>query len=170
MVAATRALGLVCLLMLNACAATESVFGSETVKPPQALLAFAGPVAEPVGGTDHGAAVMRASDGLFYVDAVVNGADVRFVVDSGSSLVVLSKDDAARAGLRGDDGGTLMQTAGGVTRMRHTTIATLKFADRTLSGVEAAVVDDLPGVSLMGQSALARFELVAFRRDRLQLR
>ena len=40
------------------------------------------------------------SRGHYYVDAEVNGETVRFLVDTGASMVALSPDDAARIGFR----------------------------------------------------------------------
>src|SRR5690242_17104976 len=42
----------------------------------------------------------RGPDGHFYADAQVNGTTIRFLVDTGASLVVLSREDAQRAGLQ----------------------------------------------------------------------
>jgi aspartyl protease family protein len=41
----------------------------------------------------------RAADGHFYAEAIVNGAPVRFIVDTGATRVALTKADAQRAGL-----------------------------------------------------------------------
>ncbi|RYD19717.1 MAG: TIGR02281 family clan AA aspartic protease, partial [Lysobacteraceae bacterium] len=40
----------------------------------------------------------RASDGLFYVVGRVNGVKVRFLLDTGATMVVLTPADAARVG------------------------------------------------------------------------
>lgn len=45
----------------------------------------------------------RAADGHFYVDAQVNGAAVRFLVDTGASSLVLTQADAQRAGIGAGD-------------------------------------------------------------------
>lgn len=43
--------------------------------------------------------VPRSRDGHYYLTLRVNGAPVDFVVDTGASEIVLTKEDAARAGL-----------------------------------------------------------------------
>ena len=40
--------------------------------------------------------VTRSADGLFYLSAVVNGVVVRFLVDTGATIIVLTAADAAR--------------------------------------------------------------------------
>jgi len=42
----------------------------------------------------------RGPDGHFYADAQVNGTTIRFLVDTGASLVVLTREDAQRAGIQ----------------------------------------------------------------------
>src|SRR5438128_1340017 len=42
----------------------------------------------------------RAPDGHFYADAQINGTTIHFLVDTGASVVVLSREDAQRAGLQ----------------------------------------------------------------------
>ena len=44
----------------------------------------------------------RRNDGHFHVSATVNGERVQFLVDTGASVVTLSRDDAERAGLHPD--------------------------------------------------------------------
>ena len=110
--------------------------------------------------------IERSRDGLFYVDATVNGAPVRFVVDSGASVIVLSAADAARAAVSARDG-VSVETAGGAAAMRRAQIRQVVLAGRTLSDVDAAIVSqDLP-VSLLGQSALSRLKSVTFKGDQL---
>lgn len=112
--------------------------------------------------------ISQAGDGLFYIDAMVNGASVQFVVDSGSSLVILNARDAARAGVL-SNGSVEVDTAGGSTAMRRAQIKRVALAGRTLSDVDALIVQrDLP-VSLLGQSALTQLGSVKFQGNRLEL-
>src|SRR5687768_5558672 len=43
--------------------------------------------------------LQRADDGHFYAEAQVNGARIRFLVDTGASIVALTPADAQRAGI-----------------------------------------------------------------------
>ena len=114
----------------------------------------------------------RAPDGLFYVTAAVNGVPVRFVIDTGANVVVLTRADAAAAGVTGAAaGGRALRTAGGTAAMRWATIERLTIGDHAIAGTDAAIVggDDLPH-SLLGQSALSRLDSITLRGNRLHLR
>ncbi|MBB6123257.1 retropepsin-like aspartic protease family protein [Sphingobium subterraneum] len=108
---------------------------------------------------------VRAPDGLFYVNAHVNGHLTRFVVDTGASVVVLNRDDAERLNVRFSDNNTAarIKTVGGPSAMRWAQIDTLTMAGKELAGVKAAVVETGIGVSLLGQNALSQFGTVTLR-------
>ncbi|GAA6196803.1 TIGR02281 family clan AA aspartic protease [Pseudophaeobacter arcticus] len=59
----------------------------QTVRPQQSVMSEAGRVTVP-----------RSQDGHYYLTLMVNGARVEFLVDTGASEVVLSTQDARRAG------------------------------------------------------------------------
>ncbi|WP_371059599.1 TIGR02281 family clan AA aspartic protease [Rhodosalinus sp. 5P4] len=77
------------LIFLGAIAAV-GLWGDirQTVAPRQNVLADQGRITVP-----------RAPDGHYYLTLDVNGVPVRFVVDTGASQVVLTRADAARAGI-----------------------------------------------------------------------
>src|SRR5690349_22838527 len=66
----------------------------------------------------------RARDGHFYVDADVNGARIRFLIDTGATFIALSPEDARTAGLRifESDYTARTSTANGVTRVAPVTL------------------------------------------------
>lgn len=114
----------------------------------------------------------RAADGLFYVDGAINGTPVRFVVDTGASMVVLTASDARRAGvMQSVDGPTLdAQTVSGTSRMARVTLASMQVGKTGNAAVPAAVAPDGLGVSLLGQSWLAQLASVTIEGDRMTLR
>lgn len=112
--------------------------------------------------------IEQAPDGLFYLQAEVNGTPIDFVVDSGASVVVLNARDAARAGVI-SIGHVDVNTAGGAASMRRARIDRVVLAGQTLSSIDAAVVDRDLDVSLLGQSALSQLGSVTFRKTRLEL-
>jgi aspartyl protease family protein len=115
--------------------------------------------------------VRRHSDGLFYVEAQANGQSVRFVVDTGATVVVLNRADAEKLGLPYDSlpGRGRMRTAGGSSDMRWATIERLEMAGKQLEQISAAVVDGALPVSLMGQNALEQLGTVTLRGDTLTI-
>lgn len=113
--------------------------------------------------------VARASDGLFYVRAQVNGQSVRFLVDTGASVVVLSDADARAVGAMPARGryNAKMATAGGNRPMAWTKLAHVRVAGQDVHGVTAAVVSGGPGVSLLGQNLLSKLGGMHIDGDRL---
>ena len=129
---------------------------------PAALQAeIARPVASvaPITPVTGAITLARANDGHFYADASVNGAPVRFIVDTGATTIALSKTDARNAGIAFTDAdftGTA-RSAGGVVRVKPVMLDRVAIGTSESRGVDAAIVDgDLP-VSLLGQSYLKRF-------------
>jgi aspartyl protease family protein len=108
------------------------------------------------------AAVKLAADGRghYIVDGQVNGGAVRFVLDTGATLVSLSSDDAQRLGIdyrAGKPG--VMNTANGQTRAWRVTLDSVRVGDITLNHVEGAVLET-PGMPpLLGMSFLNRTDM-----------
>lgn len=112
----------------------------------------------------------QADDGLFYVEALVNGAPIRFVVDTGASVVVLTEDDAAAIGYTpGGKSALRVQTAGGTTDMRRIKLREVTLAGKTVTGVDAAVVPGHLKVSLLGQNVLSQLDSVTMTGRKLRL-
>ncbi len=114
----------------------------------------------------------RAPDGLFYVNARVNGAAILFLVDTGASVVVLTKADAARAGVSPseEDFSAPAQTASGNASMARVTLAHMEVGTAANTSIPAAVASDGLGVSLLGQSWLSRLQSVMIAGDRMVMR
>ena len=94
------------------------------------------------------------------------------LVDSGASLVALTRNDAEAIGIDVDRlpiGGTA-QTAGGTVPMRTVLLDSVDVDGITIRNVEAAVVDANMGVSLLGQSYLAKLAAVNVEGDTMTLR
>jgi aspartyl protease family protein len=114
----------------------------------------------------------RARDGHFYVDADVNGARIRFLVDTGATYVALSPDDARSAGLRifDSDYTARSSTANGVTRVAPVTLRQVELDQLQLFDVRAVVMEKPMPVSLLGMSFLSRLQGYETRNDELVLR
>ena len=111
----------------------------------------------------------RAPDGHFYAEADVNGAQIRFLVDTGASFVALTPADAQRAGI--SHGWTRAEAmgAGGRLEVSPVTIDRMSLGSVSVSRVSGAVIDDLP-VSLLGQSFLSQVGSVEIQGDRMVMR
>lgn len=126
----------------------------------------------PVGPiSDDAMVIPRAADGMFYLRARINGVPVRFLIDTGASVVVLTRADAAAVGAaegtRGDEAG--LTTVSGVVDTRWTKLD-MDIKGRKLTGLDTALIDRGIGVSLLGQNALAAFRSITLERDRMILR
>ncbi len=111
----------------------------------------------------------RSPDGHFYAEARVNGTPVRFLVDTGASLVALSATDAARAGIRPGDARAAAIAAGGEIEIAPVTIERIELGPLDARRIRGAVVKELP-VSLLGQSFLREAGGVEIGGDRMVLR
>ena len=114
----------------------------------------------------------RARDGHFYVDADVNGARIRFLVDTGATYVALSPADARSAGLRVFDSDYTAQTstANGVARVAPVILRQVELDQLQLFDVRAVVLEKPMPVSLLGMSFLSRLEGYETRNGELVLR
>lgn len=118
-----------------------------------------------------GQTVQRAADGLFYIEARVNGAPVRFLIDTGATMIVLTKSDAARAGVLPVVAAfdALASTAGGDTTMARVQLDRVAVAGSLDFDVPAAVAGDGLGVSLLGASWLTQIASLTIAGDRMVL-
>lgn len=113
----------------------------------------------------------RANDGHYYARAEVNGTEIRFLVDSGASIVALSREDAARAGIPVNDSEftDIAQTASGTVRMKPVTLDRVSIGPVAAERVRAAVLPG-EGMSLLGQSFLTRIRQVEISNGEMRLR
>ena len=114
---------------------------------------------------------MRQSDGHFYATLDVNGAPVRFVVDTGATGIVLSRRDAEQAGFDID---ALVfsgraRTANGPVQTAFVRLDTLEFAGRRDAGLRASVNGGQLDTSLLGMDYLGRFDRIEISGQTLRL-
>lgn len=110
----------------------------------------------PAQGTP--AQVLKGLDGHYWADALVEGRAVRMMVDTGASVVALTRNDAARLGLRlepADFSGTVI-TASGPVRAAPVELQTVAVAGARVERVQALVVEQGLPHSLLGMSYLGR--------------
>lgn len=117
--------------------------------------------------------VARSRGGMFVLRATVENAPVDLMFDTGASAVVLTAEDAARAGFRpgANDYSITTATANGTTTVAPVTIRSLRIAGTTLADVRAFVArPGALGQSLLGHTVLDRLDSYEVRGDRLILR
>jgi aspartyl protease family protein len=114
----------------------------------------------------------RAGDSHFYADADIDGTHIRMMVDSGASVVALTRRDAEAIGIDVDrlPIGGVARTAGGEVPMRTVMLDSIDIDGIEVRGVQAAVIDADMGVSLLGQSYLSKLDAVNVEGDTMTLR
>jgi aspartyl protease family protein len=110
--------------------------------------------------------------GHFHASGAINGRPVRFMVDTGASVVALGQPDADRIGLDyRRSPRAMMQTANGTVAAHRITLSAVTLGEVTLANVPAVVMPLPMSHVLLGNSFLSRFQM---RRDndvmRLELR
>ena len=130
----------------------------------QAAPAITATSAPSATATGHAAQVVRADDGHYWAEADINGRAVRVLVDTGASVVALTRDDALRLGfmLESEDFDHTVVTANGEGRA-----ARIELAHVAVAG--ARVERGLPA-SLLGMSYLGRLSRIEATPHGLTLR
>ncbi|WP_182911845.1 retropepsin-like aspartic protease family protein [Sphingomonas cavernae] len=145
--------------------------GSETA--PSATLSNGDDPAAYARATDKAldTVLKRQPNGHFYVDALVNGRVVHFLVDTGASTVALTEEDATRVGFKFSDDeyevvgrGAAGELLGKQISIRHVAIGQKEAWDMR------GVILDNSEVSLLGQNVLGQIGSVQIANDRMILR
>ena len=114
----------------------------------------------PVGA--QRATLTADAGGHFITVVVINGISMKFMVDTGASLVTLGSVDAGRAGIRYRSGEkAMLQTASGTVPAYRVKLDTVRLGDITLNNVDGVVVEGkLAGeLGLLGLSFLNRVDM-----------
>ena len=113
----------------------------------------------------------RAFDGHFYATLRMNGQPIDFIVETGASNIVLTKEDAARIGVEMNAlrfYGRAM-SANGEVRTAPARIAKVELLGVQDFGVEVWVNEGEMPRSLLGNDYLQRFEKIEISRNQLVL-
>ncbi len=147
------------------------VANRSVLQPSATTPAGPAPATERARGAVPNSLVFHANQqGHVVLDGVVNGAPVRFLVDTGATMVVLTLKDAAAAGFGRNDLVFSMRTstANGVARAAPVRLREVRIGQFSADEVPAAVAENL-GISLLGQSFLMRLDSYEMREGVLTL-
>lgn len=125
----------------------------------------------PVQAGARAMVISESQDGNYMVYGTVNGARIRFLIDTGASDIVLSPSDARRAGL---DFGLLnfdhrYETANGTGNGALANVRELTVGDVHFSEVAISVNQADMSSSLLGMTFLRRFKSFSFSQGKLTL-
>jgi len=115
--------------------------------------------------------VFRGNElGHVVLDAAINGAPIRMLVDTGASLVTLTQEDARAAGIDADHlaYNARVSTANGFARMAPVTLREIRIGQLSIYNVPAAVLGNL-SISLLGMSFLSRLQGYEMRDGKLTI-
>jgi aspartyl protease family protein len=129
------------------------------------------PAARPVN-RDSIVEIEAERNGHFNTEADINGRSIPVMIDTGATMVVLSYEDAERAGLllTDKDFTRSVSTANGVARVAPVTLDRVSIGNITVRDVPAAVAESgRLRTSLLGMTFLSRLSRFDMRSGRLVL-
>ncbi|MBK6852275.1 MAG: retroviral-like aspartic protease family protein [Burkholderiales bacterium] len=112
------------------------------------------------GGNTREIVIPVGDGGHYFMNGTINGRSVRFMVDTGATMVAMSAADATRIGLdlrKGQLG--FGSTANGVTQMMAITLDSVRVSEVELYNVAAVVTPANMPYVLLGNSFLSRFRI-----------
>ena len=118
---------------------------------------FAMPVQRVAGGETR---VPLSSDGHYWIEASVNGATQRFMVDTGATISALSVDAARAGGIKPDPLGlpVIVRTANGTTQAQMAKVEELRFGNVVARNLDAIITADTGGLNVLGMNFLSRLK------------
>ena len=100
--------------------------------------------------------------GMYWTTGTINDVEMRFVVDTGATLISMNRHEAEKAGIDYKSEGikTFSNTAGGRDPVYVVRLHKVKIGDILLRDIYAAVHEsDYPEVTLLGNSFLNRVDM-----------
>jgi len=128
---------------------------------------------KPTKATGEGiVSINRSSNGQFWVEAAVNGVEIRFLVDTGASNIALSRSDALRLGFNWEelDYPHLANTPNGPVGLAPVMLDEIRIDGLSVRNLRAAVVNSETQNSLLGMNFLQHLEQFEIRGDTLIMR
>lgn len=126
----------------------------------------------PRANFNNAAVISREADGHYWTSADVQGTDIRFMVDTGASIVALTLRDAQRIGLKPSEleFDNEIRTAGGVTQGAYVILEDVRIGRVEMENVSAMVLKEGLEQSLLGMSFLGELYSYEFKGDTLIIR
>lgn len=143
-------LGLVVVLLLTIAQAARMSSSSDVA------LTWAGMRKQEVaGGTTR---IPLSTDGHFWIEAEVNGARQRFLVDTGATLTAISPHTAHIAAIEPGpmDRAIVLQTANGAVAAQTAVIDELRFGNIVARDLDAVISPGMGDTNVIGMNLLSR--------------
>ncbi|EJE50758.1 clan AA aspartic protease, TIGR02281 family [Acidovorax sp. CF316] len=118
------------------------------------------PVALGSSGSGKRVVLMADNQGHFVNNGFINGKPMKYMVDTGASVVAVGKPDAERMGIKVDDKmKVVMATANGVAEGWRVRLKSVRLGDVELLDVEGVVMPTGMPFVLLGNSFLTQFQM-----------
>lgn len=139
--------------------------------PAPVTVAVAMPEPAPAAGS-RAAFIDREDDGHFWTRADVSGTQVKFMVDTGASIVALTYFDAQRLGLKPEelDFDSEIRTAGGITYGAPVMLESIRIGKVEIKNVNAVILRTELEQSLLGMSFLGELNSYEVRQGQMIIR
>jgi aspartyl protease family protein len=128
--------------------------------------------AEPASSNSRSVVVRPGRNGHFEVDGRVDGRFMKFMVDTGATVIALNESDAAMLGIHPSqpEFSALVKTANGTARAAPTRLSRVEIQDLVVRDVDAVVLPDTAlSDNLLGLSFLARLSRFSYSDGELVL-
>lgn len=100
--------------------------------------------------------IRKAGDGHFWVNAMVNGREERFLIDSGASITGLSANSARRAGVAPGEGYPMMlSTANGMVAADRASIDALEVGTIRRTDFPVVIAEEFGSTNVLGMNFLS---------------
>ena len=134
-------------------------------------VAVAMPEPAPAAGS-RAAFIDGEDDGHFWTRADVSGTQVKFMVDTGASIVALTYFDAQRLGLKPEelDFDSEIRTAGGITYGAPVMLESIRIGKVEIENVNAVILRTELEQSLLGMTFLGELNSYEVRQGQMIIR
>ncbi len=152
-------------ISVNAGATTSMQFSGSGIRPVQLELAYntlpidLQNLEQPlevigIGKLD----LQQTREGHYFSSGAVNGVPVVFLIDTGATIVAISKQIASRVGIQKCIPQQIA-TANGIVNACKAIVPQVTFGEFRLTNVEVLVMPNLPGNPLLGMNVLRNFHI-----------
>ncbi len=118
------------------------------------------PVALGTSGSGKRITLMADNRGHFVNTGFINGKLMKYMVDTGASVVAIGRPDAERMGIPFQQGqAVFMSTANGMAQGWRVRLDSMRLGDVEVLGVDAVVMPEGMPFVLLGNSFLASFQM-----------
>lgn len=153
-------------ISVDAGSTTSMQFSGSGLRPVQLALAYSQSqpasvqeVLQPAEIIGSGKMELKQTrDGHYFSSGTVNGAPVVFMVDTGATVVSISAEIAARAGIR-ECAPRQVLTANGQVNACVATVPEVTFGSFRFTQVDVMVMPNMPGDALLGMNVLRNFRI-----------